>query len=472
MGIPSLLNSEIVAINIGLDAFAQALEEQHIKTVRVAWKPPAGGDREIIALLAGLEPVKEKIEAANRRAVEILLSADPIWTGVGKALDVLEGMTENTILHSGPPIAWESMVSIQRRGVIRGVVYEGLARSEEEALEIIEQGRIKLGAASDYSVVGSGVGIITPSMALNICENKITGAKGYCPLWEGREGLGTWGCLDESITRKLKEFRTSVGPGLNAVLQEIGGLPLKGIIARALEMGDEIHTRQVACGLFVIQAMMPHILASNLAGPEKILCIENMIKTDRWFHSLGMASSQCQINSIKNIPYCSIITGMAGNGVHFGIKVSSLGERWFNTPAPEIRGMFLSSRWSQEDAIPWLGESCVTESVGLGGLAAAAAPLVLRLRGQSSVDGLRQTREMKAICAATNDNYPIPALNFEGPPVGIDIIRIMETGITPALHGGIISKQGGQIGAGTGRVPLDCVKAAFKVFVEEHCNSV
>lgn len=455
-----------------MDAFAQALEEQHVKTVRVAWKPPAGGDREIIDLLPRIETIQEKIEAANQRAVKILLSADPIWTGVGRAVDVLEGMTENTILYSGPPIAWENMIPIQRHGVIRGVVYEGLAGSEEEALKFIEEGRIHLGAASDHNVVGSGAGIITPSMALNICENKNTGAKGYCPLWEGREGLGTWGCLDISIAGRLKEFSTRIGPGLNTVLREIGGLPLKGIMARALQMGDEIHTRQVACGLFVIQEMIPHILDCNLSNPDKKLCAENIIKTDRWFHSLGMASSQSLVNSIKNIPYCSVITGMGGNGVYFGIKVSSLGEVWFNAPAPEIRGMFLSSKWTQEDAIPWLGESCVTECVGLGGLAAAAAPLVLRLRGQTPVDGIRQTREMKAICTASNDNYPIPTLSFKGPPIGIDIIKILETGIAPSLHGGIISKQGGQIGAGTGRVPFGCVKASFKAYVQKHCHAV
>jgi FdrA protein len=44
-------NGVIVAINVGIQDFGSALEEQGIQVVYVEWSPPAGGDQEMIDLL-------------------------------------------------------------------------------------------------------------------------------------------------------------------------------------------------------------------------------------------------------------------------------------------------------------------------------------------------------------------------------------------------------------------------------------
>ena len=106
--------------------------------------------------------------------------------------------------------------------------------------------------------------------------------------------------------------------------------------------------------------------------------------------------------------------------------------------------------------------------MGLGGFAAAAGPTVLRLRGGTIKDAIEQTEEMRHICVGTNNNYPIPLLDFEGPAIGIDIRKVLETGIAPVSHGGIISKEGGQIGAGIARLPLECFKKALYAFAEKY----
>ncbi len=49
--IEKLLLEPIVVINIGLSQFAKSLEEQKVEVVQVDWKPPAGGDKEMIDLL-------------------------------------------------------------------------------------------------------------------------------------------------------------------------------------------------------------------------------------------------------------------------------------------------------------------------------------------------------------------------------------------------------------------------------------
>ncbi|MDH7486642.1 MAG: hypothetical protein QHJ81_10260 [Anaerolineae bacterium] len=46
-----LLDSPIVAINLGLKMFAESLESQGVEVCQVDWVPPAGGDEELADLL-------------------------------------------------------------------------------------------------------------------------------------------------------------------------------------------------------------------------------------------------------------------------------------------------------------------------------------------------------------------------------------------------------------------------------------
>lgn len=49
-----LLSRPLRAVNVGLPSFADDLESQGVDVVRVEWKPPAGGDQEMIGLLEKL----------------------------------------------------------------------------------------------------------------------------------------------------------------------------------------------------------------------------------------------------------------------------------------------------------------------------------------------------------------------------------------------------------------------------------
>jgi len=46
-----LFQSAIVAINVGVQDFGSAMEQQGVQVVYVDWSPPAGGDQEMIDLL-------------------------------------------------------------------------------------------------------------------------------------------------------------------------------------------------------------------------------------------------------------------------------------------------------------------------------------------------------------------------------------------------------------------------------------
>jgi hypothetical protein len=48
------LDKKLVVVNVGLPTFADDLDSQGVKVIRVNWKPPAGGDEEMLRLLEKL----------------------------------------------------------------------------------------------------------------------------------------------------------------------------------------------------------------------------------------------------------------------------------------------------------------------------------------------------------------------------------------------------------------------------------
>jgi len=464
----NIFTDKLHVINIGTKNFGEGLREQGVKVATINWRPPVDGN--LLRMMRRCDEVglTAKIEDANKHVLESMLTSDPIWIGMRPAIEVLPGMKENYILHSGPPRAFSDLCRLHHKGVIGGVLYEGWAASEEEAIHLLESGKVELHSCNDFATVGAGAGIVTPSMPVNICRDTRTGQEGFCLPFEGRTGLGVWGVYNEEVKNNLKVITEVFSPAVNQVLAENGGISIKNIIARSFQMNDEIHTRQTAAGLILLSEMAPLLLKSNLDRETVSVCIEMLSGSERWFHPLGMASAMCTLRGIKGTEYSTIVTAIASGGVETGLKVAAMGEEWFTAPSPHLHGKFFTTKWGPDDASPYCGDSTITEVVGMGAFAGAAAPAVLRLRGGTCKDAIAQSEEMKAICIGTNYNYPIPLLEFTGPPIGIDIRKVIETGITPVCHGGIISKEGGQIGAGIARFPIQVYIKAMYAFLSKY----
>ena len=412
--------------------------------------------------------VSDLIEAANSAVIETLTSAEPVWIGMKAAGEVVAGMGPKTILHAGPPIEWRRMCEVQQGGIIGAVLHEGLAENEKEAARLAETDQIDIRPALDLNVVGAGVGIVSPSMMVNICQDRRSGSLGFCPPLEGSTGLSAWGVYNENVEKTLRLIEETLGPSLDSVLAEIGGLETKGIIAQGTEMNDESHSRQVAEGALFFREITPLLIRSDLDRSVLTQCVDMLASVERWFHSLGMASARAILNGASGVEHASIVTVMAGNGVEAGIKVSALGDEWFTASAPHIEGVYLSPDSSRKDANPWLGDSSTVETFGLGAFAAAASPIVIQSRGGTVQDAVKRTEEMREICVGEHTDFPIPLLEGKGPPVGIDIRRVIKTGVLPIAHGGIIAKRGGQIGAGSARFPRDCFDKAYEAFARKY----
>ena len=50
----SILTQKLKVVNIGISTFADDLRSQEVEVIHVDWKPPAGGDKEMLKLLEKL----------------------------------------------------------------------------------------------------------------------------------------------------------------------------------------------------------------------------------------------------------------------------------------------------------------------------------------------------------------------------------------------------------------------------------
>jgi len=416
-------------------------------------------------------PLAQKIDSANAVTAGRLIDADPVWEDVLPAGQVLEGMEDYTVTHSGPPIAYEDMVRLHQRGMVSACLFEGWAKTEKEALDLIHSGKLKIMSALDTNTSGSGTGIITKSVAMLVVRDHNTGKVAATFPAEGvvhQGGFCGWGLYSKEIAENLRVIRQELMPPIVAALKKMGGIHLKPILSQSMQMGDENHTRQTASDLYLEHALIPELMQLDLPKEQLIASMKYVVDTPRFFHNLGQAASRAAMLANVGEAYSTMVTAACGNGVTFGIKLAGMGDTWFTAPSPMIEGRYNDPNASREDQIPWCGDSSVVECAGMGGIAGGASPIVCKLREMKLTDAIAQTRQMEKICITHNPHYVIPNLDFDCLPTGIDARKALQTGITPVLHGGIFNKDGGLLGAGAARIPLECFEKAMDAFVKKY----
>ncbi len=401
---------------------------------------------------------------SDKIAFEKLTGARPVLVGCGRAGKVMPGFRKNLILHSGPPVSFGNMRGPHRMGIVGAAMMEGLARNEKEAVGMIESGEIELGCANDFHSGGPGAGITSSSMAVLVVREANSGTLGFAAPIEGMMGggLGGWGVYNDSVRENLKRIAGTYAPLLDRVLKQSGGIDIASLFAEGLRMGDEEHTRQVATDRLFLSLVLEKSEKTDLSDSERIALLKWLNSCRRFVHHVGCASAVASLKSASGVAGATLVTAMCGNGYEFGIKTSGTGERWFTAPAPTFSGRCFSPSDSLADAAPWLGDSSNVEAWGLGGMAAAASPALLRERSESPADGVRQCAEMAEICFGRSSVFAVPLIPEGFAPAGILPRLAVEKRITPKMHGGILSRvTGGQIGVGYARTPLECFEKAL-----------
>jgi len=427
---------------------------------RVDWRPPAAADG-LAALWC------DAVDAANRVALDRLLAAQPMLVDVRPAIEVVPGMTRDTVLHAGPPIAWERMSGPLRGAVAGALVYEGLAATFEEAQTLAASGAVRFDSCHHHAAVGPMAGVMTASMPVYVVENRGAGNRSFSTLNEGLGKVLRFGAFTPEVLERLHWFRDALGSALGEAIRRTGGVDVRALIGQAVQMGDECHNRNRAASALLIKALAPEIAALDRPPAERARMLAFAAGNDHFFLNVGMAACKASLDAAHGVPGSTLVTAMARNGTEFGIRVSGLGDRWFTGPAETPRGLFFPG-FGPEHANPDIGDSAITETAGLGGFAMAGAPAVVQFVGGTPAEALGYTRLMYEITLGESAAYRLPTLDFRGTPTGIDVRLVAQTGILPQINTGMAHREAGvgQIGAGLVKPPRVCFERALEALVE------
>jgi hypothetical protein len=410
------------------------------------------------------------IDRANLTAVTRMMDARPILKGVATARDVIPGLKDNLFLHAGPPITWERMSGPLRGAVMGAAILEGLARNGDEAAAMAARGEIEFAPNHEHGAVGPMAGVISPSTQVYIVENVTHGNKAYSNFNEGYGKVLRMGAYSEEVIKRLRwinsDFAALVGEAIAASGE---GLDIRALIAEALHMGDESHNRNKAGSLLYLKWLAP--LVAKVAKSSDVESEALKFIGDNALSVLNpvMAACKAMADAAHNVEGSTLVSTMARNGTDFGLRVSGLGDRWFTAPAEVPQGLWFPG-YTAADANPDIGDSTITETVGIGGFAMATAPAIVSFIGSTPKEAINATLEMYEITAAEHKTFTIPALDFRGTPTGIDIRKIVEKGILPRVNTGIAHKNPGigQVGAGLVRPPMKIFEDALVAYAEKY----
>lgn len=468
--------AELSVVNVGLESFNRSVTEAGGQATQVTWQPPGDGDAALawaLALLAGDEGDPEclgsRIDRANALAVERITSAQPVLVDVAlHARDLWPDMGRR-LLHAGAPVAWDRMCGPMQGAMVGAVLYEGWAPTAEEAREMLARGDIPFAQCHDFGAVGPMAGVISSSMPLLVVRNQSQGNVAYSNMSEGIGRVLRFGANGPDVIERLRWIENVLAPTLRVAVRALGGIDLKAIQAQALLMGDEVHSRNAAATLQFLAAIAP-VLASGEADRRAVQeTLAFVAGNSQFFLNLSMASSKATMDAARGIEACSIVTAMARNGVTTAIRVSGLGDQWFQAPSDMPLGLYFPG-FVAADGNPDLGDSAICETAGFGGLSLAASPALVQLVGGSVAAAIAYSREMYEITAARNPALSLPNLDFSGAPCGIDVRKAVDNNIRPVVTTGIAHKQAGlgQIGAGIVRPPMDCFAQAVLALARRH----
>ncbi len=459
----NLLNSELRVVTAGVELFTDTLLAQAVPTTPVDWRPPPAGSEEHLARVMA----DHRRADANRTAIERMLRSTAELVDVRPASEAL-GLEPGQFLHAGPPIAWDRASGPMRGALIGAMLFEGLAATAEEAEQRLAAGDgISLEPCHHRGAVGPMAGVVSPSMWMFELRDEANDGTSWCSLNEGLGKVLRYGAYSQEVVDRLRWMTDVLGPVLQTAVRKHGRIDVKGIIAQMVQMGDEGHNRNRAGTLMFLRELLPDLIDSGAPSGDVAEVVRFVAGNDHFFLNLVMPAGKLQTSAADGIPGSSVVTTMARNGTDFGIRVSGTGDAWFTGPAQVPDGLYLGN-YGPEDANPDIGDSAITETMGIGGFAMAAAPAIVRFVGGNVPDAIRTSRQMYEITLGENPAYAFPILEFRGAPTGIDVTRVIRTGLLPQINTGMAGAVAGtgQVGAGLVKPPLECFTGALAALAE------
>ena len=467
MSVKNLFSEPLKVVNIGSPSFNEDYMKQEVQYIHLNWTPPASGNLLLLNKLNQIRPYMDQIHQANDQAVQKIKTAEARLIAVKKAFDVIPNMSKNMILHAGPPIEFKKMAGPMKGAIIGALIYEGLAKNEKEAIKLAESGDIEFDSAHHHDAVGPMAGIISASMPVHVLYNIIDKNYSYCTINEGLGKVLRYGANSEDVINRLKWIEKTFQPVINDALILSGGIDVKSIITQALHMGDECHNRNKASSALFLREIASHILSTTYSGIEKKEVLEFIKNNEHYFLNLSVPYCKLALDSARHIKYSTVVVAMSRNGVDFGIQLAH-NNNWYTAPANYVKGLMFPG-FVEDDAAPDIGDSAITETCGIGGFAMGGAPAIVQFVGGVVKQAFDYSKEMHEITVGKHQVFTLPPLDFMPTAVGIEITKVIETGILPIINTGMAHKNAGvgQVGAGLVNPPMACFEKALEGFLKD-----
>jgi len=459
-----LVAGEPRIVTCGAALLADALVAQAAQAVAVDWHPPQPGIEDAIARVMG-DPRRP---AANATALERMLGSTAELVDVLPAREAL-ALEPGQFLHAGPPVTWERATGPLRGALVGALLFEGLATTPADAERLLATGTgTELEPCHHRDAVGPMAGVVSPSMWMFKLRDEAQDGTAWCSLNEGLGKVLRYGAYSPDVLDRLRWMTEVLGPLLQTAVRRHGSVDVKAIISQMVQMGDEGHNRNRAGTLMLLRELLPDLIDSGAPTKDVADVVRFVSGNDHFFLNLVMPACKLATRAAHDIPGSTLVTVMSRNGTDFGIQVSGTGDQWFTAPAGVPDGLYLGS-YGPDDANPDIGDSAITETMGIGGFVMAAAPAIVRFVGGSVPDALRTSQQMYEITLGENPAFAVPILDFRGSPTGIDVVKVLRTGLLPQINTGIAGRVAGtgQVGAGLVKPPIECFTAAIEALAAD-----
>jgi hypothetical protein len=405
---------------------------------------------------------ESEIDAANREAIDRICEAVPILVDVRPAGEVIPDLGQYEMLHAGPPLAgWQETCGALRGSIIGTLMHQDRASDVETACEMASSGAVRLTSANERAALATYAGVITRTTPVLVVEDEVSGRRTYAAINEGRGKALRYGCHDPETLAKLGWLEGDFAELLGSALRLSGGIKVFSLLRQALHMGDDGHSRHKAASALLLNALAPALVETG--SKDIIRALHFLAQNEIFFLPITMAAAKNAMLAGDGVPGSTIATCFATNGVRFGIKLSGLAKTWSTAPVPVIEGRYFEG-YSAADASPVIGDSEIAECFGLGAFAMAAAPALAQYVGGSPDAVVELATGMYRITLQEHPHFTIPSLSYRGTPFGIDARQVVAQRLEPIFNTGIAHREPGvgQIGAGLGRVPLDCFRIGLQ----------
>jgi hypothetical protein len=414
--------------------------------------------------------LNDKIEAANAEVIKRMNSADLHLVDVrpaGEVIPALGDKKRKLVLVSGPPVNWKNMCNAQKGAVQGVIVFEGWAKTPEEAFKMCERGEVQFEPNHHHNSCGPMAGTITPSFPVFVVENRTFKHTVFCRPADLAQQFGDYNNIKDIIW-----WRDGVAPYLSQGLRKRGPVALVPAIAKALEMGDEAHNRNDALGALLSNEFALGMLQAGVPN-DKIIPVLEWFNYQNWgtgsgiraFLGIVMTAAKAILDPTMGVEFSTIVSCMTRNGTDFGIRVAGLGDQWFTAPSPVPEGRFFGN-YSQKDVGRDMGDSAITEAAGFGAYILQGAPGFIKGLPADYKKITQITEENLQVTTARSSLFPIPVFDFAGAPIGVDIRKVIKNNFEPWIDTGITHKDSGHrvIGRGFSRAPMEAFQKAHKAF--------